>query len=115
MIVRTPERLMIANDLAKDAAATFRSLPDFVSLSGCGIRDTDGPGLARAPGFREVFFLCIWNADESDLAAVRRPHGISVMIGAGIEIVEGVGGKRIDADEAMTPAVADEGKLVAIR
>ena len=51
MIVRTPEHLMIANDLAKDAAAAFRSLPDFVSLSGCGIRDTDGPGLAGAPGF----------------------------------------------------------------
>ena len=54
------------------------------------------------------------DANEGDAAAVGRPFGLAVGIGAGVEIAQRLRGRVVDADEAVIAAAAHESDARAI-
>ena len=54
------------------------------------------------------------DAYEGDAAAVGRPFGLAVGIGAGVEIAQRLRGRIVHANEAMVAAVAHESEVRAI-
>src|SRR5581483_7273267 len=114
-IVCGPKELLIRIERTKHAALARFGHPDFMALSGGRISNANRPGPARSPRSTKLFILEIRNADKCDLAAIRRPHGESIVIHTGIDKSNGLSGRRENADKAMVATIADKGEFVPIR
>ena len=113
--VAGPQQLVFGGDFAEHAAGAFARAPEFAPGAGFGRGNADGPGLARAVRLANGTQAARWDADECHAAAVGRPFGVAVVVGAGVEVAQGGGGHVVDADEAVVAAVAGESEPRAVR
>ncbi len=114
-VVGGPEELMIGFGSVKDAAGAAVGDPDLMALARGHVGNADGPGNPGAAGFEGDAGGVRGNANEGDLAAVRRPDGVDVDFRGGVEVGEHLRGEREDADEGVIAAIAGPGEVLAVR
>src|SRR5690348_59592 len=111
---RGPQELILRAHFAEDAALPLARLPHFTPLAGCRVRHANRPGLVGAPGAVDALAAVAGFADERDRAAIRRPFGLAIQVGAGIEIAQRIRADVIDADKSMVAAIADKAEPRAV-
>src|SRR5690349_877047 len=92
MVVAGPKELLFGIERVKYAARALCGPPDFAPFARGRICDADRPGPPAALRPVEVLFFEVGNANECNLAAVRRPYRITIMIDARVNIGESIDG-----------------------
>ena len=88
-------------------------MPYSARFTGCSIGDINGPGIGASLKQGHTLFEAVV-ADERDLLAVRRPPRHGVAIHRRSKVADGFSAEIVDADEAVVPAMGNEGDLRTI-
>src|SRR5947207_5568169 len=103
----------VFSEVRKRTHEFFRAMPYSARFTGCSIGDINGPGVGPSLKQGQTLFEAVV-ADERDLLAVRRPPRHGVAIHRRSKVADGFAAEIVDADEAVVPAMGNEGDLRTI-
>ena len=109
-----PQQLVPGGHFAEHAAGARGGAPDFAARAGLHGGHADGPRLAGAVRLANGPQSAAGDSNEGDAAAIGRPFGLRVGIGAGVEIAQRLRGRVVHANEAVIAAAAHESDARAI-